>query len=183
MDKPPKWKTLETRTIFRNQWFDVKQEKVQISESLALEGIIVLHFPDWVNIVAFDENDQLILERNYRHGSGQWMIETPSGSVEPEDKNPKAAAERELYEETGYVAGKLIPLGVSVANGQLQDNKIHHFLALDCKLVSRPKPEIEGNVEFWTESFDTALKRIESGEIQNSYIVEGLLRAAMRVRV
>jgi ADP-ribose pyrophosphatase len=172
-----KWKTLETQTIFKNQWFDIKENKVQVSDELAVEGIVVLNFRDWVNVVPLDGKGRILLEKNYRHGLNSIMIETPSGSVEPEDKSVSEAARRELYEETGYAAGKMISLGKSAANAQLQNNWIHHFLALDCQLVSQPKPEIDGVIEFWAESLENVMDRVQKGEITNSYIVEGLLRA------
>ncbi len=172
-----KWKTLETHTLFKNQWFEIKENKVQVTDELAIDGVIVLNFRDWVNVIALDEKDNIILEKNYRHGLNAQMIETPSGSMEAEDKSPQEAARRELYEETGYAAGKMISLGKSAANAQLQNNYIHHYLALDCRLVSQPKPEIEGTIEFWLEPFDKSIERLQKGEIINSYIVEGLLRA------
>lgn len=174
-----KWKTLETQTILKNQWFDIKKEKVQVTETLALEGVVVLQFTDWVNIVALDADKNIILEKNYRHGFGEVMIETPSGAVDMSDTSVEEAARRELYEETGYSAGQLIHLGSSVANAQLQNNKIHHYLALNCQLVSQPKPEIDGKIEFWLEPLENAFQKIQKGEIVNSYIVEGLLRAKL----
>lgn len=173
------WKTLETRTILKNQWFDIKQEKVQITDTLALEGVVVLHFSDWVNVIALDADKKIILEKNYRHGFGEVMIETPSGAMEQSDISPEEAARRELFEETGYSAETFISIGTSVANAQLQNNKIHHYLALNCQLVSQPKPEIDGKIEFWLEPFINAFERVEKGEIVNSYIVEGLLRAKL----
>lgn len=172
-----KWKILETHTLFKNQWFDIKEEKVQVSEELALEGVIVHHFRDWVNIVPLTHDHHIILENQYRHGVGAITVETPSGSMEEEDQSPKDAAARELYEETGYAAGKMIFLGRSQANPQLMNNFIHHFLALDCHLVDRPKPEIGGVIDFWLEPFEKALEKINRGEILHSYVIEGLLRA------
>lgn len=172
-----KWKILESNTILKNQWFDIKEHKVQMSELLAVEGVIVLEFPDWVNIVALDDKDRVVLERNYRHARGDFFIETPSGSVEASDASPLEAARRELLEETGYAADRLISLGVSAANGQLMNNRIHHFLALDCRWVQRPQQEFEGSVESWVEPWSQVMSRIDKAEITNSYIVEGLLRA------
>jgi ADP-ribose pyrophosphatase len=171
------WKVLETQTVLKNQWFDIKEQKVQITDAIAIEGVVVLHFPDWVNIVAMDDKKRVILERNYRHGFGQQMIETPSGTVEPTDSSPEGAARRELLEETGFTAKSFVYLGKSAANAQLQNNCIHHFLALGCKQTEKPKPEMDGTIETWSEPLNDVLAKIESGEISNSYIVEGLLRA------
>lgn len=174
-----KWKILETHTLFKNQWFDVKEHKVQVSDVLAVEGVITLEFPDWVNIVALDKSKNVILERNYRHGQMILSVETPSGSMEASDVSAEEAARRELLEETGYAAQSFVYLGKSSANAQLQNNWIHHFIALDCQAVQNPRPELEGEVESWLEPLEKVMERVQKGEIHNSYIVEGLLRAQL----
>ena len=47
-------------------------------------------------------------------------------------EDPALAAARELEEETGYVAGRLVALGPVHPNPALQANRCHSFLALDC---------------------------------------------------
>jgi 8-oxo-dGTP pyrophosphatase MutT (NUDIX family) len=173
------WKVLETQTLFKNQWFDVKKEKVQVSETIAVEGVITLQFRDWVNIIALNSKNDVILEHQYRHGIGAVTVETPSGSQESFDATIEAAAVRELHEETGYVSRKFIYLGKSQALPQLMNNYVHHFLALDCTLVDQPKKELGGSIDFWLEPFSKAIERIEKNEIMQSYVVEGLLRAKM----
>lgn len=173
-----KWKVLETRTIFRNQWFDLKEEKVQITEDLAIEGVLVHHFSDWVNVIPITASGEVILENQYRHGMGVTTIETPSGSVEEEDASLEEAAERELYEETGYATGEIVFLGKSQANPQLMNNWVHHFLALDCHVVARPQPEIGFEIDFWLLPFEKAMEQVRSGKIQHATTVEGLLRSA-----
>lgn len=172
-----KWKILETRTLFKNQWFDIKEDKIKISDELAMEGVIVHHFRDWVNVVPLTSKGELILEKQYRHGMGVITIETPSGSMEETDRSPEATAERELFEETGYAYRTLFPLGKSQANPQLMNNYIHHFLALDCTMVAKPKNQWGEEIDFWIEPFDGVLTKIREGEITHSTTVEGVLRA------
>lgn len=172
-----KWKTLESHTIFKNQWFDVREEKVQVTEDLAMEGVLVHTFSDWVCVVPFTKTREILLVSQYRHGMGVLTTEVPSGSVEPDDPTPKDAAIRELFEETGYAAGQIYFIGKSQANPQMQNNYIHHFVALDCHLVSQPKPEIGGVAEFWLEPWDRTLHKVRAGEINHSSTVECVLRA------
>jgi ADP-ribose pyrophosphatase len=155
-----KWKTLESQTLYKNKWFDIKEERVQVSDDLAVEGVIVMKFPDWVNIIPLNQEGRVVLVHQYRHGVEEMTIETPSGSLEPEDLNPQAAAERELLEETGYKAERLIYLGQSQVNPQLMNNYLHHFLALNCIAVEPPIVEIGGISEFWDEPFEHAFEKI-----------------------
>ncbi|XXF79828.1 NUDIX hydrolase [Myxococcaceae bacterium GXIMD 01537] len=88
--------------------------------------------PDWVNVIAVTPRDELILIRQYRCGIDAGTLEIPGGCVDP-GEDPAAAALRELEEETGYVAGRLEPLGAVHPNPAIQPNRCHSFLALDCE--------------------------------------------------
>jgi 8-oxo-dGTP pyrophosphatase MutT (NUDIX family) len=90
-----------------------------------------LECDDWVNVLALTAQDELILIRQYRFGTEAVTLEIPGGVIEP-GEDPALAAARELEEETGYVAGRVEPLGSVHPNPALQGNRCHSFLALDC---------------------------------------------------
>lgn len=62
-----------------------------------------------VGILAFSE-DRVVLVRQYRHAIGIYEYEIPGGSIEP-GETPRAVAQRELLEETGYEATEMESLG------------------------------------------------------------------------
>jgi ADP-ribose pyrophosphatase len=172
-----KWKTLESQTLYKNQWFDIKEERVQVSPDLAVEGVIVMKFPNWVNIIPLNLEERVILVHQYRHAIEDMTIETPSGSLEPQDASPRLGAERELLEETGCRAAHWIYLGQSQVNPQLMNNYLHHFLALACVPVEPPVIEIGGISEFWDEPFEHAFEKIRDGRLNHGMTVDGLFRA------
>ena len=65
-----------------------------------------LMFPKTVAILAFVDDDKIILERQYRGPINKYLYEIPAGHVDP-GESPKQTAMRELKEETGYTASKL----------------------------------------------------------------------------
>lgn len=99
----------------------------------------VFHSGDWVNIIPLTENREVVLIEQYRHGTEGFTLEIPGGSVDGEDPSPLFAAERELFEETGYKAANWVTLGQSHPNPAIQSNLCHTFLALDVKQVEVPK--------------------------------------------
>ena len=57
---------------------------------------------DWVNVVAITEGEEVVMIRQYRHGSATVTLEIPGGMVDPKANRRRTAAARELVEETGY---------------------------------------------------------------------------------
>lgn len=66
----------------------------------------------------------------YRYAQGRVMREIPAGKLE-KGEDPAACALRELEEETGYRAGRLIPLGLYVGSPAILDEPIRMYAALD----------------------------------------------------
>jgi len=83
-------------------------------------------------VVALTPDKRVIVTRQFRPGPEMVMDELPGGGVEP-GEDPQAGAIRELKEETGYVPGKVIPLGECTHDAYM--NGIwYYYLALDCVL-------------------------------------------------
>lgn len=96
----------------------------------------IIDFPDWVQVVALDAMNQLILVDQYRYPGEGWFLEFPGGSTHPDRKeDPLVAAQRELKEETGYASDDWFYVGYHYPNPALMKNKCHVFLARQCRFV------------------------------------------------
>ena len=131
-------KTLEEKTLLKTIVFDVN-----VHTNEAAGGVkgdyYVMHAPDWVIVIA-KKNDKFLMVKQWRHGEKALSVEFPGGVID-KGENPEEAAKRELEEETGYKAGKLIKLGTVNPNPALFSNHVHFFLAQE--LVTTGKQHLD----------------------------------------
>jgi ADP-ribose pyrophosphatase len=83
---------------------------------------------DWVQLVPVTADGDLVMIRQYRHGTRHMTLEIPGGLIDA-GESPAHAAARECLEETGYRAGDVQPLGVLQPNPALFSNRLHGFFA------------------------------------------------------
>jgi len=131
----------------------------------------VLDVPDWVNIVPLTSKDEVIMVRQFRHGIEGFTLEIPGGMIDPDDRHPRAAARREMVEETGYDSDKITPLGRVHPNPAIQGNYCHSFLARD--VYQTAKPNLDSNEE--TQVVNVPLEKIggliASGKITHALVI------------
>ncbi len=83
-----------------------------------------------VCVVPLTNENEVILVRQFRYPFKRVLLEIPAGKLEPNEP-PEAAAMRELSEETGYSAQKLVFLGDFLPTVAITDENIRIFLAQD----------------------------------------------------
>ena len=98
----------------------------------------MLDSTEWVNIIPVTPNEEVVLIRQYRHGTDDITLEIPGGMVDQEDVSPLHAARREMQEETGYDSDDIVPLGAIHPNPAIQANRCHSFLARNVEKISEP---------------------------------------------
>jgi ADP-ribose pyrophosphatase len=88
--------------LLKGHFLHVVRDTVRLPDGHPATREFVLH-PGAVAIVPLLDDGRIVLERQYRHPTGQVMIEIPAGKLDP-GEGPLACGQRELLEETGFVA-------------------------------------------------------------------------------
>jgi len=141
-----RWQQIGEEVLARYKVFEVVKSRRRSPRTGSDIGFFVVRTPDWVNVVALTEADELILVRQFRHGTQHMSLEIPGGLIDP-GENPAAAAVRELREETGFEAGPVRPIGVMTPDPAIFTNRCHTFLATGCRRVGDPTPDPGEDIE------------------------------------
>jgi ADP-ribose pyrophosphatase len=103
------FETLSQEIIFHGRAFTVRRDKVRMPNQRTMHVEVIEH-PGAVTILPVDEEDRILFVRQYRHAAGRELLELPAGTLD-QDEPPEACAAREIREETGFAATKLVKLG------------------------------------------------------------------------
>lgn len=93
----------------------------------------IVHHSGGAAVLPILANGDVLLIRQFRPVAGKMVIEIPAGRLDPGEV-PAECARRELEEETGYRAGRLIDLGSTLPSVGYTDERIHLFAAIDLTL-------------------------------------------------
>lgn len=92
-----------------------------------------------VVVIALTKQGRVILERNWRAPLESYVIQFPAGLTDREGESEEETARRELLEETGYMAKKLIPIIPVPLAPTLTPTEANHFLAPDVEFVGKDR--------------------------------------------
>lgn len=101
---------------------------------------VIIEADDWANVLPITRSGEIVLVKQFRFGSGEVSLELPGGVVDA-GEDPAGTVARELEEETGYRAGRVLQLGIYRPNPAHFTNRVHAFVALDCEAVHDGQPD------------------------------------------
>jgi ADP-ribose pyrophosphatase len=166
-----------TRVVHRGRSIVVQVERAELPGGKSVELDVVRH-PGAAAVVPFESDDVVLLIRQYRHAAGGTIWEVPAGKLDGEP--PATCAARELEEEVGRRAGRLVPLASILTTPGFTDEVIHLFAAFDLTPVPQ-RLEHDEVIEVVPTPLARALAMIWSGELRDAKSSLALLHAAHRV--
>jgi 8-oxo-dGTP pyrophosphatase MutT (NUDIX family) len=170
------WKRLNSRTVFENDWMEVREDHV-INPGGGENQYGYVHFKGHaVAIVALDKDQYVWLVGQNRYTLDAWSWELPMGGA-PLDELPLDAARRELREETGLTAEHWSEIMRLHTSNSITDELGFVYLAEDLTEGETSFEETE-DIEVRKLPLAEALTMVRNGEITDAISVAGLLRIA-----
>ncbi|WP_342242622.1 NUDIX hydrolase [Ensifer sp. OTU672] len=171
------WSVTASKTVFKDKWIHVRADDCITAEGAVVAPYYVLDYTDWVQVVAFDEDDQLLLIEQYRHGVGRMSLESPGGVMDAGETDPVETAKRELLEETGFTAADWIYVGRLAANPATNTNFFHIVLANGARKTAEAADDPTERVKVHRIAAKDAVPLLLSGKIMHALHVAGLTMA------
>jgi ADP-ribose pyrophosphatase len=173
--QPRRWRRLtsEIREDFRI--FSLRVDRAVSPRTGIAHDFYVLESMDWVNVIPVTQQEEVVLIRQYRHGTRDVTLEIPGGLVEGND-SPEGAARRELLEETGYQERAMVPLGFVHPNPAFLDNRCYTFLARDVYAAAPQSQDEKEDIEVVLRPLSEIPRLIREGEITHSLVVAAFYR-------
>ncbi|MEU8871761.1 NUDIX hydrolase [Streptomyces javensis] len=182
-DTPEEWPVTATATPFTGNKTSVRTDEVEMPDGSRATRDYQVH-PGSVAVLALDQDDRVLVLRQYRHPVRQRLWEIPAGLLDIPGENPLHAAQRELYEEAHVKAEDwrvLVDLYTSPGGC---DEAVRIFLAREISAAEGERFEVseeEADMELARVSLEELVRGALAGELHNNCLVTGALalRAAL----
>ena len=167
-----KAKILKSEIIYEGQAFGVRRDELIEPTGVRTTREVVTH-PGSVVVLPVLPDGRIVLVRQYRHATRQYLWELVAGRMEP-GENPKQGAQRELIEETGYRAKKFtVFLHVFPTPGFLEERM--HLLLAEGISPGEAAPEEDEKIVVAAYSRKELEQMMQTGKLKDAKSIAGLL--------
>jgi ADP-ribose pyrophosphatase len=163
--------TVVTKSVYEGQMLKVREDQIRLPDGKTSRREWIEH-PGAVIILACLDDGQVVLERQFRYPLREHLIELPAGKIEP-GEDTLLTAQRELLEETGYVARDWKHLATTYPCIGYSTERMEFYLANDLTLQERQLDD-EEFLDVFTLSLEDALSLIQTAEIKDIKTIAGL---------
>lgn len=169
-------KTLSSTEIFKGKVMHVFKDDIELPNGAPATREYVKHVGA-VCILPLTDEGEVILERQYRYPFHEILVEIPAGKLDSPDEDPRAAALRELKEETGATPRELHYLGDFLGSPAIMGERIRMFFARGLTFDTQKLDEDEF-LEVFRMPFDDLVAEILAGNVPDGKTQAAALRVA-----
>ena len=163
---------LRSEMIYQGRVFGLRRDEVVEPSGVRTTREVITH-PGSVVVLPVLPDGKIVMIRQYRHATRQYLWELVAGRKEPEE-TPKQGAARELLEETGYRAKRFkVFLDVFPTPGFLEERM--YLLLAEGLTAGEAQPEEDEKIEVRAYRVNELKQMIKSGRLRDAKSIAGLL--------
>jgi len=170
-------KQLDSSKVFDGRLLQVYKDRIRLPNGSETTREYIKHLGA-VAVVAIDENNRIVMEKQFRYPFSKAMLEIPAGKLDSPDEDPLEAAKRELVEETGITAAEYVYLGPLYPTVAYSSEVIHLYWAKGLSFGDRHLDSDESiNVSFM--DFEEVVRMVLDGRIGDSKTQAAVLKVKL----
>ncbi len=180
-DEAGSWPVRASKVLVEGRIVTMRSDAVELPDGRLVDREVVEH-PGAVAVLALDQQDRVLMIRQYRHPAAATLWEIPAGLRDVPGEPLVETAQRELLEEAGCRASSWHVLVDYLSSPGITTERLRVFLATDLSMVPAEQREYVRQDEeaylttAWvplTEAVQGAL----SGDLHNGVAIVGILSA------
>ena len=172
-------KTLSSQSVFDGRILHITLDEIELPNGKKSKREVVNH-PGGVAVVALDEENNILLVRQFRYPYKEVVLEVPAGKLE-KGSTPLENGKRELLEETGAEGYSYMSLG-QVYPSPGYTSEIIHLYACRVKTVGESKLDEGEFLNVDKIPLDTAVEMVLNNQIPDSKTQIAVLKTAMLLK-
>ena len=181
IDKEAELKQLQEKQTATEEIFDgiilhVVRDTVDLPNGHSSVREVIRHIGA-VCVIPVTENNEVIVERQYRYPLDRVILEIPAGKLDSPDEDRLSAIQRELREETGYSADEWMNIGDFHPAPAYSDEYITMYLA---RGLHKGKQDLDADefLNVYTIPLKDLVDDVMSGKISDAKTQVSVLKAA-----
>jgi 8-oxo-dGTP pyrophosphatase MutT (NUDIX family) len=159
------WETIKREYVIDTPYLRIRKEKVRLPNGQILGDYHIQESRGWVAIFCKTLQGEVVLNWEYKHGIGRYVLELPAGGLELSE-TPVECAQRELLEETGYVAQSFEKIGTFVIDPSYVDGLMHFFYCKNARPEGKKKIDPREKIKNRLVSVPDLIALIRTGKIE-----------------
>ncbi|MGD8961117.1 MAG: NUDIX hydrolase [Desulfobacterales bacterium] len=175
----PEWSILKRQQVADYNIFSLHKKQVRSPRTGEIREMLALQFPDWVITLALTRQQEVVMIRQYRHGTEQVCLELPGGLVDPDDTSPESSAQRELLEETGFTVSNIRLIGECYPQPAILSNRCFFYLAEDAVKTQQQELDAGEDIEILTVPLKDIRVKIQNKEIDHGMVLQAFFFLAL----
>ncbi len=169
-----KWKLLKKRLVYPQKWVEVERWRMRLPAGRERD-FYINRGNDFVIVCAITKAGQMVALKQYYVNIRRKILSLVAGYID-KGETPSRAARRELREETGYEAGRLVALGTSI-KGKYMTGTVHYYLALGARRVGKQHLEESEDIAVATIGIKKFQNLVATHQFRDAFVEVGARRA------
>lgn len=169
-------KLISSETIFEGHALSLRVDTIEKDSGEQTTREIVDH-RDCIAVVVIDDEENVVMVRQFRRPAKKTLLEIPAGSIEPGEQ-PEAGVKRELQEEIGLLPGDIKKIGGFYSAPGYCTEYLHLYVVKNLT-ESRLVAEDTDEIEVVRVPISKIPDMIRKGEICDAKSIAGLFQVIM----